>query len=60
MNYSKPLDLHLKKGALHKTLGVPRGTKIPSSALADALDSKNPLTRKRAQFAENAKSWSHK
>ena len=60
MNYSKPLDLHLKKGALHRSLGVPQDKKIPKSDLAEALGSKNPLTRKRAQFAKNAASWNHR
>ncbi len=57
--YAHPLELHLKKGALHKTLGVKPGEKIPESMLQKALNSKNPLTRKRAQFAENAKKWNH-
>lgn len=59
MKKSKPLQLHLKKGALHKTLGVKSGEKIPDSMLQKALHSKSPLTRKRAQFAENAKKWNH-
>ena len=54
------LDLKLKKGALHKELGVPQGKKIPEAKLQKALHSKNSLTRKRAQFAENAKHWNHK
>lgn len=43
------------KGALHKTLHVPSGTKIPEKKMQKALHSTNPLTKKRAQAAENAK-----
>jgi len=48
------------KGALHKTLGVPEGKKIPEKKLEKAEHSKNPLTRKRAIFAETLKSFRHK
>lgn len=57
---SKPMNLHLKKGALHKDLGVPQGQKIPASKLASAKNSSSPLERKRANFAINAKKWQHK
>ena len=59
MSYRTPLNLHLKKGALHKTLGIAQNKKIPSSALADALASPNALTRKRANFAKVAATWHH-
>ncbi len=42
-------------GALHKTLGVAKGKKIPAAALKKAENSKNPLTRKRAVLAETLK-----
>lgn len=42
-------------GALHKTLGVPAGKKIPASKLKAAEHSKNPTTRKRAALAETLK-----
>jgi hypothetical protein len=48
-------DMHMKKGALHKTLGVPEGKKIPAKKLEKAEHSKNPLTRKRANLAETLK-----
>lgn len=38
-------------GALHKTLGVPAGERIPAAKLAKAAHSSNPLTRKRASLA---------
>ena len=42
-------------GALHKTLGVPAGKKIPAAKLKKAEHSKNPTTRKRAHLAETLK-----
>lgn len=47
--------MHLKKGALHKSLGVPEGKKIPESKLKKAEHSSNPATRKRAVLAETFK-----
>lgn len=44
-----------KPGALRKTLGVPKGKKIPASKLKKAEHSKNPTTRKRANLAETLK-----
>ena len=45
------------KGALHKTLGVPEGKKIPTKKLEQASNSKNSLTRKRANLAGILKSF---
>jgi hypothetical protein len=42
-------------GALHKTLHVKEGEKIPESKLKKAEKSKNPKTRKRAALAETLK-----
>lgn len=47
--------MHMKKGALHKELGVPIGKKIPASKLKKAEHSKNPKERKRAVLAETLK-----
>jgi hypothetical protein len=44
--------MHMKKGALHKELGVPEGKKIPVSKLKKAEHSKNPTLKKRAVLAE--------
>ena len=55
----KPMHLKLQKGALHKSLGVAQGKKIPHQELVDAAHSPNKLTRKRAQFALNAAKWKH-
>jgi len=37
---------HIKKGALHKSLGVPEGEKIPTAKLKKAEHSKDPKTKK--------------
>lgn len=50
------MKLKLKKGALHKQLGVPKDKKIPSSKLA-IKKGDSALTKKRKQFALNAKKW---
>lgn len=43
------------KGALHASLHVPEGKKIPEKKLKKAEHSKNPTTRKRANLAETLK-----
>ena len=42
-------------GALHKTLGVAKGKKIPEAKIKKAEHSKNPKTAKRARLAETLK-----
>ena len=44
-------------GALHKTLHVPAGQKIPASKLVKAANSFSPVTRKRASLAKTLKSF---
>ena len=56
--YRKPLELHLKKGALHQELGVPEGEKIPKGKLA-IKNSDTEHERKQKQFAINAAKWHH-
>jgi hypothetical protein len=46
-------------GALHKSLGVPEGKKIPTAKLKKAEHSKNPTTAKRAHLAETLKKMHH-
>lgn len=48
-------EMHMKKGALHKSLHVPQGEKIPEKKLEKAEHSKNPLMRKRASLAHTLK-----
>lgn len=47
-------------GALHRSLGVPEGEKIPAEKMAEAMHSKSPMTRKRAQTAKTLMSLHHK
>lgn len=44
--------MHLKKGALHRALGVPEGQKIPAEKLAAARNSDNPHVRRMANTAK--------
>lgn len=47
--------MHMKKGALHKEMGVPQGKKIPAKKLAAAAKKPGKLG-KRARLAETLKS----
>jgi hypothetical protein len=47
-------EMHMKKGALHKEMGVPMGKKIPAKKLAKAAHAKGKLG-KRARLAETLK-----
>ena len=40
------------KGALHRSLGVPEGEKIPKAKIEKAANSDNPKLAKRARLAE--------
>jgi hypothetical protein len=46
--------MHMKKGALHKEMGVPMGKKIPAKKLASAAK-KPGILGKRARLAETLK-----
>lgn len=46
--------MHMKKGALHKELGVPQGKKIPEAKLK-AAEKKGGKEGKRAHLAETLK-----
>lgn len=48
------------KGALHHTLHVPEGEKIPAKKLEKAEHSGSALTRKRAHLAETLRGMHHK
>ncbi len=50
--------MHMKKGALHKQLGVPQGQKIPASKLESAA-SKGGVLGKRARLAQTLKGFHH-
>lgn len=45
------------KGALHRSLGVPAGEKIPAKKLNAAMHSDNPAVAKRARLAKTLKSF---
>ena len=47
--------MHLKKGALHRQLGIPEGEKIPEARLEAASHSSNKLLAKRANTAKMLK-----
>ncbi len=47
------------KGKLRATAGTPKGKPIPAATLQKLAHSSNPKTRKRAQFAINAKKFKH-
>ena len=47
-------------GALHESLHVPKGKKIPLKKLEKATHSKNPLLKKRATLAETLRHLNHK
>ena len=62
MSFAKGGGIHIKpenKGKLHETMGVPEGKKIPLAALEKEKSSDDPATRKRANFAINARKWHH-
>lgn len=46
-----------RRGRLRKTAGAKKGKKIPVSTLRRLKRSKNPKTRRRANFALNARKW---
>lgn len=52
------MNLKLKKGALHKELGVIKDKKIPAKKLA-IKKGDSTLEKKRKQFAINAAKWKH-
>lgn len=51
--------LSLKKGALHRELGVPADKKIPAGKLEKAAHSSNPTLKKRAVLAETFRKSKH-
>lgn len=51
--------MHMKKGALHKELGVPEGKKIPEKKLESAAKKPGKLG-KRARLAETLKGLRNK
>ena len=50
---------HLRKGGLHKHLGIPEGQPIPEEKKREAANSDNPHVAKMGQFALNAAKFKH-
>ena len=48
---------HLRKGGLHRALGVPEGEKSPAAKVEAARHSKNSHVRHMANFAHTMKSF---
>jgi oligoendopeptidase F len=54
----KPIRIKkANRGKLRKSTGTKKGQKIPVKTLQKLKKSKNPTTRKRANFALNARKW---
>lgn len=51
-----PMKLHLKEGALRKSLGMSTKKDMPESA-KEIKPGDSPLMRKRKTFAKNAAKW---
>lgn len=49
----------LRKGGLHRALGIPEGQKIPMDRVEGATRSENPHVRKMAIMAKAMHSWHH-
>ena len=50
---------HLRKGGLHKALGVPEDKPIPAEKLEAAKNSKSSHVRHMANFAATMKGFKH-
>jgi hypothetical protein len=50
---------HLRKGGLHKALGVPAGDKIPKSKIESAKNSSNSHIKHMANFASTMGKFKH-
>jgi len=50
---------HLRKGGLHRALGVPEGEKIPAAKLAAAQHSSNSHIKHMASFAKTMSGFKH-
>jgi hypothetical protein len=50
---------HLRKGGLHRALGVPENEPIPKEKMAAAKNSKDEHVRHMAAFAETLEGFHH-
>lgn len=51
---------HMRKGGLHRALGVPENETIPAEKVEAATHSENPHVVHMANFAKTLKGFSHK
>jgi len=58
MSFDKWIPRQLKKGALHRELGVPEGEKIPAKKLNAAAKKSGKIGR-RARLAKTFRSFKH-
>ena len=49
----------MRKGGLHRALGVPEGEKIPAAKMAEAKKSSDPHVAHMARFAETLEGFHH-
>lgn len=47
-------------GALHRSLGIPEGEKIPAKKIQKAAHSSDPTLARRARLAETLKKLNHR
>lgn len=59
VDLGKKGSFSVRKGALHRALGVPEGENIPAGKLAAASHSKNPKVRRMAASAKGFKAMQH-
>lgn len=52
VSLGKKGSFKVRKGALHRALGVPEGEKLGQSRISAAMNSKSPEVRKMARSAE--------
>jgi DNA-binding transcriptional regulator YdaS (Cro superfamily) len=50
---------HLRKGGLHRALGIESGTEIPKEKIAAATHSKNEHVARMARFAQTMSHFKH-
>lgn len=49
----------MRRGGLHRALGVPEGEDIPAAKMEEAKNSTDEHVRKMASFAETLKGFKH-
>ncbi len=59
VDLGKKGSFNVHKGALHRALHVPEGSKIPASKMAQAKRSSNPHVRNMARSAKGLKAMHH-